>query len=92
MNEFQENKADTAERTVAKRDIEAVRQQGGVFIEAVRRTPMPMLVTNATLPGNPVFADQSFVDLSGYSMDKLLGQDPHFMNGRRHRPRGHPAL
>ena len=82
MNEFQENKADTPERTVAERHIEAVRQQGGLFVEAVRRTRMPMLVTDATLPGNPiVFANQAFVDLSGYSMDELLGQDPHFMNG-----------
>lgn len=82
MNEFQENKADTTERTTSERHIEAVRQQGGMFVEAVRRTRMPMLVTDATLPGNPiVFANQSFVDLSGYSMEELLGQDPHFMNG-----------
>jgi PAS domain S-box-containing protein len=82
MNEFQENKADTPERTVAEWHIEAVRQQGGLFVEAVRRTRMPMLVTDATLPGNPiVFANQAFVDLSGYTMDELLGQDPHFMNG-----------
>lgn len=82
MNEFEENKVDTPERTVAERHIEAVRQQGGLFVEAVRRTRMPMLVTDATLPGNPiVFANQAFVDLSGYSMDELLGQDPHFMNG-----------
>jgi PAS domain S-box-containing protein len=83
MNDFEENKADTPERTVSERHIEAVRQQGGVFVEAVRRTRMPMLVTDATLPGNPiVFANQSFVDLSGYSIDELLGQDPHFMNGK----------
>ena len=82
MNEFQKNKADTPERTAAERHMEAVRQQGGMFVEAVRRTRMPMLVTDATLPGNPiVFANQAFVDLSGYSMDELLGQDPHFMNG-----------
>jgi PAS domain S-box-containing protein len=82
MNEFQDNKADTPERTVSERHIEAVRQQGGIFVEAVRRTRMPMVVTDATLPDNPiVFANQSFVDLSGYSMDELLGQDPHFMNG-----------
>jgi PAS domain S-box-containing protein len=82
MNEFQENKADTTERTASERHIEAVRQEGGLFVEAVRRTRMPMLVTDATLPGNPiVFANHSFVDLSGYSMDELLGQDPHFMNG-----------
>ncbi|MGF9761888.1 hypothetical protein AAII07_42580 [Microvirga sp. 0TCS3.31] len=59
MNEFQENVADTTERTVAERHIEAVRQQGGLFVEAVRRTRMPMLVTDATLPGNPiVFANR----------------------------------
>jgi PAS domain S-box-containing protein len=82
MNKFQENKADTPARTVAERHIETLRQQGGVFVEAVRRTRMPMLVTDATLPGNPiVFANQSFVDLSGYTMNELLGQDPHFMNG-----------
>ena len=82
MNEFQENKTDTPERTISERHIEAVRQQGGLFVEAVRRTRMPMLVTDATLPGNPiVFANQSFVDLSGYTMDELLGQDSHFMNG-----------
>jgi PAS domain S-box-containing protein len=83
MNDFEENKEDTPERTVSERHIEAVRQQGGVFVEAVRRTRMPMLVTDATLPGNPiVFANHSFVDLSGYSIDELLGQDPHFMNGK----------
>jgi len=82
MNAFQENKADTPERTIAERHIESVRQQGGIFVEAVRRTRMPMLVTDAILPGNPiVFANQAFVDLSGFTMDELLGQDPHFMNG-----------
>ncbi|WP_238292808.1 histidine kinase dimerization/phosphoacceptor domain -containing protein [Methylobacterium longum] len=43
---------------------------------------MPMMVTDATLPGNPIiFANQAFVELSGYSLDELAGQDPHFMNG-----------
>src|SRR3954469_518520 len=87
MNKFQENIADTAERTLAERHIEAVRQQGGMFVEAVRVTRMPMLVTDATLPGNPIlFANQSFIDLSGYTLDELLGQDPHFMNGENTDP------
>jgi PAS domain S-box-containing protein len=82
MNDFQENIADTAERTLAERHIEAVREQGGLFVEAVRVTRMPMLVTDATLPGNPItFANQAFINLSGYTIDELLGQDPHFMNG-----------
>jgi PAS domain S-box-containing protein len=87
MNKFQKNIADTAERTLAERHIEAVRQQGGMFVEAVRVTRMPMLVTDATLPGNPIlFANQAFIDLSGYTSDELLGQDPHFMNGEETDP------
>jgi PAS domain S-box-containing protein len=82
MNEFQENLADTAERTLAERHMEAVRQQGGMFVEAVRVTRMPMLVTDATLPGNPIiFVNRAFTELSGYAEEELLGQDPHFMNG-----------
>jgi PAS domain S-box-containing protein len=43
---------------------------------------MPMIVTDPTLPGNPLtFANAAFVELSGYSVEELLGQDPHFMNG-----------
>ena len=82
MNEFQENLADTAERTLSERHMEAVRQQGGMFVEAVRVTRMPMLVTDATLPGNPIiFVNRAFTNLSGYAEEELLGQDPHFMNG-----------
>jgi PAS domain S-box-containing protein len=82
MNNFQENMEDTAERSRSERHLEAVRQQGGMFVEAVRLTRMPMLVTDATLPGNPItFANQAFIDLSGYTIDELLGQEPHFMNG-----------
>ncbi len=84
MNDFQEHLADTAERTLAERHMEAVRQQGGMFVEAVRLTRMPMLVTDATLPGNPIiFANRAFIELSGYIEDELLGQDPHFMNGEQ---------
>ena len=62
--------------------MDAVRQQGGMFVEAVRRTRMPMIVTDATLPGNPIiFANRAFTELSGYADKELLGQDPHFMNG-----------
>jgi PAS domain S-box-containing protein len=82
VNEYQENMADTPARTASERHIEGVREQGGMFVEAVRVTRMPMLVTDATLPGNPItFANGAFIDLSGYSMAELVGQDPHFMNG-----------
>jgi PAS domain S-box-containing protein len=87
VNNFQENMAGTAERTTAEHHIEGVRQQGGIFVEAVRLTRMPMIVTDVTLPGNPiVFANSAFLELSGYTLDELLGQDPHFMNGERTDP------
>ncbi|WP_456685333.1 histidine kinase dimerization/phosphoacceptor domain -containing protein [Bradyrhizobium sp. P5_C11_2] len=82
MNEFQQDLAGTTGRTLAERHVEAIRQHGGIFVDAVRLTRMPMLVTDPTLPGNPIiFANQAFVELSGYSLEELLGQDPHFMNG-----------
>ena len=82
MNEFQEGVLDTLERTRGEKHIEGVRQQGGFFVEAVRVTRMPMMVTDALLPGNPIlFANAAFVELSGYSVEELTGQDPHFMNG-----------
>ena len=83
MSDSHENTADTPERTRSERHIEAVRQQGGIFVEAVRVTRMPMIVTDATLPGNPiVFANDAFVELSGYTLEELVGRDPHFMDGR----------
>jgi PAS domain S-box-containing protein len=87
VNSFQENMAGTAERTTAEHHIEGVRQQGGIFVEAVRLTRMPMMVTDATLPGNPiVFANKAFLILSGYTLEEVLGQDPHFMNGAKTDP------
>ena len=82
MNEYRADLPDTAARDHSERHIEAVREQGGMFVEAVRLTRMPMLVTDAKLPGNPIiFANRAFIQLSGYTEDELLGQDPHFMNG-----------
>lgn len=49
---------------------------------------MPMALTDPNLPGNPiVFANESFLKLSGYSMEEVLGQEPHFMNGRNTDPK-----
>lgn len=81
-NEFKAGLADTADRTRSEQQLDQVRQQGGVFVDAVRLTRMPMIVTDATLPGNPIiFANEAFLHLSGYGLDELTGQDPHFMNG-----------
>lgn len=82
MNEFKAGMATTTERDGSERQIEGFLLQGGVFVDAVRLTRMPMMVTDATLPGNPiVFANAAFIDLSGYALNEILGQDPHFLNG-----------
>ena len=82
MNNFENDMVGTPGRDRAERHLESVRLQGGVFVEAVRVTRMPMMVTDATLEGNPiVFENAAFLTLSGYATDELLGQDPHFMNG-----------
>ena len=81
-NNFEDDMADTAARTRSELQIDNLREQGGFFVEAVRLTRMPMIVTDATLPGNPIiFANDAFVRLSGYGLEELTGQDPHFMNG-----------
>ena len=82
MSAFQQDLPSTPERTRSEQHVEAVRAQGGLFVEAVRVTRMPMIATDATLPGNPItFANDAFLHLSGYSMEEVLGQGPHFMDG-----------
>ena len=81
-NQFEREKPGTNARTQAEAAIEEVRLRGGIFVNAVRATRMPMVLTDPNLPGNPiVFANESFLKLSGYSMAVVLGQKPHFMNG-----------
>ncbi len=54
MNEYEEDVPDTAARALSERHVDDVREQGGFFVEAVRLTRMPMIVTDAGLPGNPI--------------------------------------
>lgn len=79
---YEPDKAGTNARTEAEAEIEEIRQRGGLFVQAVARTRMPVAVTDFRLPGNPiVFANDAFLRLSGYSMQEVLGQKPHFLNG-----------
>lgn len=81
-NEFERDKPGTSDRSRAEAAIEDLRRRGGVFVNAVRATRMPMVLTDPTLSGNPiVFANEAFLKLSGYSMPEVLGQQPHFLNG-----------
>lgn len=49
---------------------------------AVERTRMPMVVTDARQPDNPiVLANQAFLDLGGYRADEVVGRNCRFMQG-----------
>ena len=49
---------------------------------AVERTRMPMVVSDARQPDNPVvLANQAFLDLTGYSAEDIIGRNCRFMQG-----------
>lgn len=66
-------------------DSEIHREGGGgtdPFAAAVRATRMPMLITDPTLPDNPiVFVNDSFARLTGYSREETLGRNCRFLQG-----------
>jgi hypothetical protein len=69
MTDSTEDPERTQNRARSEARIEAVRARGGVFVEAVGATRVPMLVTDPALPGNPiVFANGAFLAMSGYAM------------------------
>ncbi len=49
---------------------------------AVERTRMPMVVSDARLPDNPVvLANQAFLDLTGYPAEEVIGRNCRFLQG-----------
>lgn len=54
---------------------------------AVERTRMPMVVSDPTLPDNPiVLANTAFLQLTGYSAEEVLGRNCRFLQGRETSP------
>ena len=60
----------------AEADVESFRVGLGPFVVAAETTRMPMIFTDAKAPGNPiVFANGSFLALTGYSAEEAIGRD-----------------
>lgn len=67
------------ESTITDPDLQ---DRGGVFFAAIEMTRMPMLLTDANAPDNPiVFANKAFLDLTGYEEDEVLGRNCRFLQG-----------
>ena len=81
MNDYEKDLPTTPERDRSELNIENIRQRGGMFVEAVRLTRMPMLIMDATLPGNPViFINRAFEQLCGTAW--LPSIQGHFAKNR----------
>lgn len=64
-------------------EVQRFREQLGPFVVAAETTRMPMVFTNAGEPDNPiVFANDSFLSLTGYGREEVLGHSFHELIGR----------
>ena len=79
MNKSEEQKA-------AEAEVESFRKNLGPFVVAAETTRMAMVFTDATEPDNPIiFANDSFLALTGYDREEVLGQELQFPDGARRR-------
>lgn len=64
----------------AEAKVEKVQQQLGPFVVAAETTRMAMVFTDAKAPGRPIiFANDSFLALTGYARPEVLGQSFNFV-------------
>ena len=53
-----------------------------MFIQATEQTRMALCISDPQLPDCPiVFANQAFVDLTGYALDEIIGRNCRFLQG-----------
>ncbi len=68
------------EQKAAEGEVEDLREEGGPFVVAAEETRMPMVFMDAKEPDNPIiFANGSFLELTGYKRDEVLGQSFNFL-------------
>jgi PAS domain S-box-containing protein len=68
------------QQKVAEAEVEGFRKDLGPFVVAAETTRMAMVFTDATKPDNPIiFANDSFLSLTGYSREEVLGKGFNFL-------------
>lgn len=65
---------------LAEAEVESFQEHLGPFVVAAETTRMPMVFTDAIGPDNAIiFANDSFLTLTGYPREELLGQNFNFL-------------
>jgi PAS domain S-box-containing protein len=68
------------EQVVAEADVDRFRNDLGPFVVAAETTRMAMVFTDAKGADNPIiFANDSFLSLTGYQREEVLGQSFNFL-------------
>lgn len=63
-------------------DLHAQQGKGDPFAAAMRATRMSMIITDPRQPDNPiVYCNNSFVQLTGYGRDEVMGRNCRFLQG-----------
>ena len=63
-------------------DLHAEQGKGDPFAAAIRATRMSMIITDPRKPDNPiVFANDSFLRLTGYAREEVIGRNCRFLQG-----------
>ena len=71
------------EQKAAEFEVESFRKDLGPFVVAAETTRMAMVFTDAKESNHPlIFANDSFLQLAGYSRKEVLGQSVDFLLGR----------
>jgi PAS domain S-box-containing protein len=68
------------QQTEAEAEVEGFKNERGPFVVAAETTRMAMVFTDAKHADNPIiFANDSFLSLTGYARDEVLGQSFNFI-------------
>jgi PAS domain S-box-containing protein len=81
----EENKSD--QQNAAESDVKSFKKELGPFVVAAETTRMPMVFTDAKDSDHPIiFANDSFLDLTGYNRQEVLGRKFDFLVPREATP------
>jgi len=78
-----EKASKSGEQKAAEANVDDFSNDLGPFVVAAETTRMAMVFTDAKAPDNPIiFANNSFLKLTGYSREEVLGQSFNFLMAR----------